>query len=291
MSEPAWTIQSILAKMKPFLTERGFVAARLEAEVLLAHILQEPRMYLYTHFDRPLTPQELAAYREVLQRRLHGEPAAYITGEKEFMSLGFSVSPQVLIPRPETETLAEEALRFLEEQAGTRVCDIGTGSGAIAVSLAYHAGRPLQLTALDISPEALEVARANAARYDITLDLRVSDLFSAVSADEVFDLITANLPYVSTDEYATLPPGVRDYEPAAALLGGVDGMDIYRRLLAAAPEYLAADGIILLEISPPQAELVAEAAGPGYGYQVLPDLSGRWRVVKLWRAADVALKA
>jgi release factor glutamine methyltransferase len=286
----SWTIQSILAETGTFLAGRGFSSPRLEAEALLAYVLHEPRVYLFTHFDRPLTAAEIDGYRTVLRRRLTQEPLAYITGGKEFMSLHFAVSPQVLIPRPETELMVEEALRLIKKFSWTRVCDMGTGCGAVAISLVCYANRELRVTAVDISAGALAVAGENGALHQVRIDWRQSDLFAALGEDEIFSLITANLPYVTRAEYADLPASVRDCEPRQALVGGEDGLEVYRRLLREALRHLTADGVILLEISPSQASRVPALAGTDYAYRLLKDLSGRDRLVELWRktAGDAA---
>ena len=193
-----------------YFEDQGIAAARLEAEILLAYALQTDRVFLYTYFDKPVNQQERARFRSLIQRRARHEPVAYITGIKEFMSLSFEVSPAVLIPRPETELLVEKALDLCANKRW-RICDMGTGSGAIAVSLAYYSDA--RVTAVDISGAAIEIAKRNAERHGVQIEFCQSDLFAGVDPDQQFDLITANLPYITADEYKTLDAGVRRYEP------------------------------------------------------------------------------
>ena len=284
---PIWTIQTILPVSQKYLAEKSIEsAARLEAELLLAHVLKVDRVYLFTHFERPLEESELAAYRELLRRRAAQEPVAYILGTREFMSLKFTVDPRVLIPRPETELMVETALAYLELVGAGEVCDIGTGSGAVAIAIKYYCQQAIAVTGLDISPEALALARKNGGDLKVTVEWQESDLLQNLKPQQRFALITANLPYVGTEEYLTLPREVREYEPSLALLAGTDGMDLYRILAVQALDYLIPGGIILFEISPHQAELLPEVLGFAYDWQVLKDLSGRNRLVKAWRKED-----
>lgn len=272
-----WTIKDLLSWTTRHFLDRGIAAARLEAEILLAFALQENRVFLYTHFDEPVNQAERERFRGLIQRRIKQEPLAYITGEREFMSLGFEVGPQVLIPRPETELLVETAIEFCAGR-DLRICDMGTGSGAIAVSLAYYlqAG---EITAVDISQPALEVARRNAARHGVNINFLCSDLFANIEPDIGFDLITANLPYVSESEYAALTADVRDYEPRLALLASGDGFDIYRRFLPMAMERLRAGGCVMLEIGAEQGPSALQLA-QSYGIsQLIADLAGRDRLL------------
>lgn len=272
-----WTIKELIAWTTRYFEDRGIIAARLEAEILLAYALQTDRVFLYTYFDKPVNQQERARFRSLIQRRAKQEPIAYITGEKEFMSLSFEVSPEVLIPRPETELLVEKALGLCSTKE-LRICDIGTGSGAIAVSLAYYSAGA-KVTAVDISGPAIEIARRNAERHGVHIEFYQSDLFAGVDPNKQFDLITANLPYITADEFKTLDEGVRKYEPHQALLAGGDGLDLYRRLLPQAATRLVPGGHLLFEIGAkqgPAALALAELFGHS---QLVTDLAGRDRLI------------
>ncbi|HEY7371765.1 MAG TPA: HemK/PrmC family methyltransferase [Polyangia bacterium] len=342
--------------------ERGLGSPRLDAELLVAHVLSLPRVQLYVQFERVLSPEELAALRALIKRRQGGESVAYLTGRKEFWKLEFAVDARVLVPRPDTETLVEEALSRLgapdEEQAeaapeqaeaapeqaeaagekaeaageqaeapgeqaeaageqgenaaknaedaeeaeaagaaeappipspreagrglgrgAPRIADVGTGSGALAITLAKL--RPgAVVVASDASAPALEVARANAERHGAAVTFVEGDLGAPLAAHAPFSLIVANLPYIPTGELASLPADVRS-EPASALDGGADGLELVRRLVAEAPALLAAGGVLALEIGDGQAaatRALLEAAG-FTDVQARRDLAGTERVV------------
>ncbi len=255
--------------------------ARLDAQVLLAHILQVPRTWVLIHPEARLTPQQQAALHTALAQLRDGTPLPYVLGEWEFYGRTFSLTPQVLIPRPETELLVENALAWLDAHpAARRVADAGTGSGCIAVTLA--AERPsLQVTALDISAAALQVARRNARRHAVRVRFIQADLLSPL-APRSCDLICANLPYIPT---ATLQ-GLDVYgkEPALALDGGPDGLTLIRRLLHQAESRLAPGGALLLEIEATQGESAPRAARkvfPHARVDVLPDLAGHPRLLQV----------
>ncbi|MDD2620336.1 MAG: peptide chain release factor N(5)-glutamine methyltransferase, partial [Syntrophomonadaceae bacterium] len=252
-----WKIQELLEWTTRFFTDKGIEKPRLEAEVLLARVLESDRVFLYAHYDRPVNSLERQAFRHFIQRRIKGEPAAYIVGHKEFMSLDFKVSPAVLIPRPETELLVEQVIELAAGKNGMRICDVGTGSGAIAVSLAVYCPHA-QIYASDISSAALETARENAARHQVEVKFVQGDLLSSLQEEEPFDIIAANLPYISESELQALDPGVKDYEPVGALLASGDGLDIYRRLLPQAMQCLKSDGYLIFEIAPRQSARALE---------------------------------
>jgi release factor glutamine methyltransferase len=254
-SKANWTILDVLNWTTARFKERGIGSPRLDAELLAAHAFSLSRVQLYTQFDRPLLPEELAAYRELVRRRQGGEPVAYITGRKEFWSLDLAVDDRVLIPRPDTETAVEEALALLGEEARA-VADVGTGSGAIALALAK--ARPsLAVFAGDISGGALEVARANAERLGLPVTFVEGHLLEPLAAHGPFDLIVANLPYIPAAEVEGLAPEVRS-EPRLALVGGgSDGLDVVRALVGAASEALRSGGALVLEIGAGQAEATA----------------------------------
>ena len=270
------------------LEQRGSGSPRLDAEVLLAHALGIDRVGLYLAHDRPLDLDERARFRTSVERRRTGEPVAYITGVKEFWSLPLFVDARVLVPRPETETLVEEALRILGlAREGGRILDVGTGSGAIVVAL-LHECPALQADATDVSVDALAVAEANALRHGVRSRLRLlpGSLDSPVAGEPPYDLVTANLPYIPSAEIANLPATVRAFEPRAALDGGPDGLALVRRLVERAPALLAPAASMLLEVAQGQAEgLVSHAAAleqlePA---RVVRDYAGVDRVVVLRR--------
>ncbi|MDR1166334.1 MAG: peptide chain release factor N(5)-glutamine methyltransferase [Deltaproteobacteria bacterium] len=260
MGAALWTVASLIQTTANFLGPKGIPSPRLEAEILLAKVLDLSRVALYVNFDRALTGPELDAYRELVRRRSKFEPSAYILGEKEFYKLPLKVSPATLIPRPETEGLVDEALRLARAREDPlRVLDVGAGSGAIA--LAFKANLPAaEVWGVDISPAALAIARENARALALDARFLESDLLRSPELAGDFDLILANLPYVPTPELAGLPPDTRDYEPTLALDGGPDGLNLYRRLLAEAPPRLRPQGRLLLEIHPPQLEPLSQLA-------------------------------
>ena len=260
----------------------------LDASLLLAEVLNTSRSSLIAADSRPLDEASLAAFRALVKRRLDGECVAYILGRKEFYGLDFQVTPAVLVPRPDTETLVEAALDVIKQLAPTnqplRVLDLCTGSGAIAIAL-KHTMPELEVWAADISAEALAVARANAARLlpPDSIHFCHSDLFSALSPP--FHLIVSNPPYVPTAEIAGLDPEVRG-EPLLALDGGSDGLDIIGRIISGAPQFLCSNGALLLEADPRQMERIAAllplVGGPLVGFtdiQIRRDLSGKERVI------------
>jgi release factor glutamine methyltransferase len=281
MSEQLWTIGKVLAWTKDRFAERAIASPRLDAELLLAHVLKRERIALYTHFEQPLAPEELAGYRALIKRRLAGEPVAYLLGRREFRSLDLMVDARVLIPRPDTETLVEAALALLPPlgDRAPRVVDVGTGSGAVALAIAVE--RPDAIVvAVDRSPEAVEVARANAARHAPSVVIHLGDLLAPVIDEGAIDLIVSNPPYVPSDEIDRLQIEVRS-EPRMALDGGKDGLELVRRLASAAAARLAEGAAIAIEIGAGQAEateqilLRAGFARP----QRFRDLAGIERVV------------
>ncbi|HUZ94074.1 MAG TPA: peptide chain release factor N(5)-glutamine methyltransferase [Edaphobacter sp.] len=235
--------------------------AHRDAELLLLHVLQIDRATLLAYPTRPLTEQQLAIYQAAVDRRLSHEPIQYITGQQEFFSLALKVTPATLIPRPETEHLVEAVLERLPADRALRILDIGTGTGAIALALGAHL--PLaQLTAVDLSAEALEVARENAATHHLETRVHflLSDLFAglpAIDQTAAFDAIVSNPPYIPESDRAELHPQVRDFEPAQALFAGSRGLDIYRRLIPQAYVALRPGGILALEIGHGQRDELA----------------------------------
>ena len=249
--------------------------AQRDAALLLCRVLGQDRAWLWTHPDVPLTAAQLAQYDRLLARRAQYEPMQYILGEQEFYGLRFRVTPDVLIPRPETELLVEAVLARVSREEPVRIVDVGTGSGAIAVALA-HALPLAQLTALDMSPSALQIARENAAAHDVSVRFLESDLLRAVEA-ETFDAIVSNPPYIADGEL--LEPQVREYEPAQALFAGPTGLEVYRRLIPEARAALVPGGWLVLEIGAGQAEAVTSLVDRWTEVTVTPDLQGIARVV------------
>ncbi len=282
-----WTILRVLQWTEKRFAERGLATPRLDAQVLLAHVLGRDRVYLYTHFDQPLDPDELAAYRGLIQRRLAGEPVAYQVGKKEFRSLDLAVDARVLVPRPDTEALVDVALSLLPPVGeGGRAVDVGTGSGALA--LALQSARPdVEVLAVDRSPDAAAVARANAERLGLAVEVLEGDLLAPVAARAPFSLIASNPPYIPSADVEKLPAEVRQ-EPRLALDGGADGLVVIRRLIAEAPPLLAPGGALALEVGAGQAPSVAALFAADGRYEaasVAKDLAGIERVVSSRRKA------
>jgi release factor glutamine methyltransferase len=282
-----WTVGRLLTWTTDWLASRGAESARLDAEVLLAHVRGCPRIALYTAFDEPVGDAARARFRELVKRRGAGEPVAYLVGSREFFSLALAVSPAVLVPRPETEGLVVRVIDLCKAAEAPRIVDVGTGSGAIAVALAKHLPRA-RLVATDVSPEALAVARANAARHGVAerIEFVACDLLDDPAAAGPWDVIASNPPYVREDEFESLPPDVRLYEPRGALVAGPRGVEVVERLAAAAAERLAAGGWLVVEIGPTvAAEAAAALAGqPGLvAGPTIADLAGLPRIVQARR--------
>lgn len=235
----------------------------MHVELLLAHLLQMPRMKLYLNFERVLTETELEKLRDFVKRRANREPLQHIIGTANFCGLEFLVNKSVLIPRPETEILAERAWSFLQQRAKEKgqstALDFGTGSGCLAVMLAKKCPTA-KIHALDISSEAIEVARENATRHQVIeqIEFHQGNGFAAFSGKKEFDLIVANPPYISSEEISTLEPEVRDHDPRLALDGGADGLEFYRLLAKESRNWLAPDGYLMLEFGEGQAESIRE---------------------------------
>lgn len=257
--------------------------ARPDAEILLRLVLGRDRAWLLAHGDDKAEPNLWRTYFALLSRRLRGEPIQYIAGETEFYGLPFRVTPDVLIPRPETEILVEKALEVAGCRDQSRIVDVGTGSGCIAVALA-KALNSNRVTAIDSSPTALEVARDNAQRIGVNVRFLAGNLLTPV-AEEAFDLVVSNPPYVPEEERDSLAVEVRDYEPPLALFGGHDGLDVYRRLIPAAHAALVPDGWIALEIGFAQSEAIERllAASGFHAIEFTPDLQGIPRVASAQR--------
>jgi len=243
-----WTIRKVLDWTRARFEKEGVDSARLTAELLLADTLKTERVKLYMDLDRPLVADELSSFRALIQRRLAGEPTQYLIGHREFYGRRFAVDARVLIPRPETELLVEAVLRVLPKDAPRRVLDVCTGSGCIAISVAKE--RPLaEVVAIDVSPEALAVARANADALGVSDRVRFleGDLFTPLASEARFDVIVSNPPYIRTAELGSLQREVQR-EPRLALDGGEDGLALVRRIAESAPAFLVPGGRLALEI-------------------------------------------
>lgn len=289
-TEGPWTVRRVLEWTTGFLQERGSDSPRLDAEVLLAHARGCPRIQLYTCYDETLSDDVRTRMREMVKRRADAEPVAYLVGHREFFGLDFEVTRDVLIPRPDTETLVVEALEALKPISEPRLLDVGTGSGCIAVAIASN-NAAVQVTALDSSSPALEVAQRNLARHRLTdrVKLVLSDLFDGLPPAGRFDVIVSNPPYVATVEMDHLQPEIRLHEPHAALVAGPDGLTVIRKLIEQAPTQLAPGGTLLLECSPEQAVEIEKVFSHSTEYQaagIIEDLAGRPRVVAARRNPD-----
>ena len=283
--ENSFSIRGALLWGAQVLSDAGIENHRLDAEVLLRHVLKMEKEQLYVNGDTPISAGQEAEFRALLSRRSQREPVSYITGQKEFWSLDFFVTPAVLIPRPETELLVEVALQYIARLGSpVKVLDLGTGSGAIAVSLAKDRGA-MEIVAVDICPVALDLARVNAVRHGVADRIRFlsGDLFAPLKASgETFDLIVSNPPYIRTGELSMLTPEIREWEPTIALDGGVDGADTYRRIIGEGHRYLTPRGSIVLEIGADMGRDVADLFSRSSCYgppAVCQDYAGKDRVI------------
>jgi release factor glutamine methyltransferase len=279
-----WTVLPLLEWTERYLRERSFGESRLNAELLLAHALCIPRLGLYLQFDRHLAASELALFKTLLKRRVTHEPVQYILGETEFMGLPFEVTPAVLIPRPETEELVEEAIRWLKSSgsAGGSVLEIGTGSGNIAVALGKFLP-DLSVTSLEKSGDALDVARRNCQRHGLdNVAFIQGDVFTAVFDGRVFDAIVSNPPYVSGAEFALLEPEVREFEPRLSTTDGADGFLFIRKIACLACRLLRPGGGMFMEIGYGQADAAGTIARESglTGVGVLKDYAGIGRILR-----------
>jgi release factor glutamine methyltransferase len=315
MSDAPWTVGRLLNWTTDFLKEKGAESPRLDAEVLLAHVRGCKRIELYTAFEQPASEELRAKFRELIKQRAAGKPVAYLVGHREFFSLPFIVTPDVLIPRPETELLVVRAIDIAKPQPRVNdppvreqsdadpeipvpkptpappkpitIADVGTGSGIVAVTLAKHLPAA-KVTMIDVSPAALKVAQANADRTKVSdrIEAIESDLFAAVPADRKFDLIVSNPPYITSDEMKQLAVDVRRYEPTLALDGGPEGTTVIERLIPQAAERLRSGGWLLMEISPTivgRVEQLLEADPRLERQPTQKDIAGLARVVQARR--------
>jgi release factor glutamine methyltransferase len=280
------TIVEVLKLSADYLARHGSDSGRLDAELLLAHVLQVRRLDLYLKFDRTLGEAELSAYRSLIAKRGSGEPVAYLVGHKEFMGLELEVTPEVLVPNPDTEVLVQRAVAIAREtDARLRVADVGTGSGNIAIAIAHYAPNT-EVWASDISREALDVAARNVARHHLELRVKVvcGDLLDPLPIE--LDLVCANLPYV--DSAASLPAEVTA-QPARALYAGRGGGELVGRLLDEAPARLRPGGTVLAELDPSIVEAMERLAAQRYaGHRLHRDLGGHVRVLEAWSSVPTS---
>ncbi len=295
--EQPWTVGRLLNWTTDFLREKGADSPRLDAEVLLAHARGCQRIELYTAFEEEASEPLREGFRELVRQRAAGTPVAYLVGHREFFSLSFQVTPDVLIPRPESELLVVRVLDLAKTQAAgktLRIADVGTGSGVLAVCFAKHLPTCC-VTAIDISPPALKVAQANAEQHGVAdrIEFVCSDLFAqrpvtTEPASAEYDLIVSNPPYVASSEMSDLAVDVRDYEPHLALDGGEQGTEIIERLLPQAVERLRPGGWLLMEIGPSNAAQVEQLVADRNELtpnETITDLAGHPRVVQAQKKA------
>ena len=261
MAHSVWTIMKILNWTKQYFEAKGVENPRLDAEVLLCAVLKCQRITLYVDFERPLSEEELATYREYVRRRGNFEPLAYILGERAFMRNTFKVNKATLVPRPETELLVESLVRIapmLKREGDVKILDIGTGSGAIIVSLLDYLPNAKGV-GVDISVDALIVAKENSEKIGVTgrIGFVRSDVFSKLPLEKKFDIIVSNPPYIPAGDIAGLDKDVQQ-EPRGALDGGADGLDFYRRITAEAMDHMAEEGVLAFEIGIGQAAAVQQ---------------------------------
>ena len=289
-----WTIQKLLNWITKYYTEKGIDAPRLSAELLLTHVLKMERIELYTQFDKLVDKDQLNRLHDLVKRAGQHEPISYLTGSAEFYSLQLEVCPDCLIPRPETELLVERAIEFLRTRTGPQfVCDLCTGCGCIAVAIAKNYP-DAKIIATDICDAALNVAAKNIERHNLKdrITLLSGDLFEPLVPHldvDKFDLIVCNPPYVSASEYEKLEKNVKDYEPKLALFAGVDGLDVYRRIIDKVDRFLKSDGALMLEIGyaqGPAIKQLLEETGAFAEIKIEKDFHDNDRIVTALRTSS-----
>jgi release factor glutamine methyltransferase len=291
MSTAPWTVGRLLQWTADYLKSHQSESPRLDAEVLLAEAMGCPRIQLYATFETEPTESVRTAFRDLVKRRAEGAPVAYLVGHREFYSLKFRVTPDVLIPRPETELLVVallDAAKANPTHGEWAIADIGTGSGILAVCAAKHLASA-KVTAVDISPAALGVARLNAEKHGVAkwIEFIESDLFASVPSDQKFDFILSNPPYVSSAEMEQLPPDVKNFEPHIALLAGPTGTEIIARLVEQSAARLNPGGQMFIEISPMIDEQVRRLLEGQPGFQLLPTIKDHARLARVVHAKRV----
>jgi release factor glutamine methyltransferase len=288
VTEQAWTLGALLDWTAKHLAQKNIDTARLDAEVLLAHVVGGKRIDLYgTRHSEVASPDVRQKFRELIRRRLEGCPVAYLVGRKEFYGLELKVSPAVLIPRPDSEHVVMECLALAKMMLHPRIVDIGVGSGNLAIAIAKHQSTA-EVTAIDKSADALTIAQENAAKHGVAERIRFlqGDLFAPLKPDEQFHFIVSNPPYIADDEMPKLPVGVRDFEPHLALEGGPGGFVVFDRLIAEARTRLLPGGYLIVEIGSPQEKHAREKLAAIPEFKLAPtifDFSGHPRVLRVQR--------
>lgn len=282
-----WTIERVLAWTTGYFKDKQLDSPRLDAELLIADALDIDRMRIYLDHHKPLQPEELSRIRARVARRGRHEPVAYITGSRGFWTIDLDVDRRVLVPRPDTERLVERALARIAGREAPRVCDVGCGSGAIALAIAHDVA-DARVIGVDRSADALAVSRANADKLGLgaRVEWREGDLLAPVAGEPPFDIVASNPPYIPSGDIDRLMPDVARYEPRAALDGGPDGLDIIRRLIPQAADALAPGGALLVEIGHdqgPAARALAEADGRFDEVKIVQDYGRRDRVLEATR--------
>jgi release factor glutamine methyltransferase len=284
VEEEVWTVGRLLSWTADYLKKHGSDSPRLDSEVLLAHSLGCERIELYTRFDQQPAGDERSAFRDLVRRRAEGMPVAYLVGHREFFSLSFRVTADVLIPRPETEHLVVAAIDLAKQvDGGAAVCDVGTGSGIIAVCLARQVPE-CRVTAIDISPAAIEIAHENAGAHKVAdrIEFLGGDLLTGLPSEPAFDLVLCNPPYVADGETGQMASETRRFEPRRALFAGPEGTEVIERLVPQAAERLRPGGYLLIEISPMIHDRVCSIMAADERLELLDsikDLAGHKRVV------------
>lgn len=288
-----WTIGKILKWTEEYFQKYNIENPRLDAEILLGYVLNKERIFLYVHFDQPLDSEELAKFKECIKKRAMKMPVAYITGVREFMGLDFKVTEATLIPRPDTEILVETAMERLGKiagnEAGTGKCfaDLGTGSGAICLSILNYM-KEIEAVTVDISPKAIAVAKENAEKFAVSdrIEFLEGDFLKPLENKGKFTAILSNPPYIPKQDILGLESDVKDFEPIGALDGGIDGLDFYRQLLVKSANYIEDGGFLAIEIGINQSQAILEMAKRNLMWgkvEVIKDLAGIDRCVVLWK--------
>ena len=288
-----WTIGKILKWTEEYFQKYNIENPRLDAEVLLGYVLNKERIFLYVHFDQPLDSEELAKFKECIKKRAMKMPVAYITGVREFMGLDFKVTEATLIPRPDTEILVETAMERLGKiagnETGTGKCfaDLGTGSGAICLSILNYM-KEIEAVTVDISPKAIAVAKENAEKFAVSdrIEFLEGDFLNPLENKGKFTAILSNPPYIPKQDILGLESDVKDFEPMGALDGGIDGLDFYRQLLVKSANYIEDGGFLAIEIGINQSQAILEMAKRNLMWgkvEVIKDLAGIDRCVVLWK--------
>lgn len=288
-----WTIGKILKWTEEYFQKYNIENPRLDAEVLLGYVLNKERIFLYVHFDQPLDSEELAKFKECIKKRAMKMPVAYITGVREFMGLDFKVTEATLIPRPDTEILVETAMERLgkiagnEAGTGKRFADLGTGSGAICLSILNYM-KEIEAVTVDISPKAIAVAKENAEKFAVSdrIEFLEGDFLKPLENKGKFTAILSNPPYIPKQDILGLESDVKDFEPMGALDGGIDGLDFYRQLLVKGANYIEDGGFLAIEIGINQSQAILEMAKRNLMWgkvEVIKDLAGIDRCVVLWK--------